>query len=78
MRHGVSGFGNYPFNMPPKFINLYEQIMHGKDISDDKWCIERVKKLAIVNFQIGSKIMTRIKRTQRVTFADTLSNIGNY
>ena len=64
-------------NMPPKFIERYEQIMHGKNPSKMERCIEKVKNLAIVNFQIGTKIMTRIKRTQRVTFADTLSNIGN-
>ena len=40
MRHGVSGYGNYPFNMPPKFIDLYERIMYGKNITDKMWCIE--------------------------------------
>ena len=35
-----------------------------------------MKNIAIVNFQIENKKLIRIKRTQRVTFADTLSNIG--
>ena len=75
MKNGLDQRGFY--YMPPKFIDRYEQIMYGKDTSDKLWCIERVKKLAIVNFQIGNQIMTKIKRTQRVTFADTLANIGN-
>ena len=75
MKHGKDDLQDY--NMPPKFISHYEQIMYGKDISDIDWCIDRVKKLAIVNFQIWTKIMTKIKRTQRVSFADTLANIGN-
>ena len=79
LKHGVKKkhLGSKEYNMPPKFIDFYEQIMYGKDTSDMKWCIGRVKKLAIVNFQIGTKVMTRIKRTQRFTFADTLSNIGD-
>ena len=62
--------------VPPMFIRRYEQIDHGKDISDVDICLDRLKNMAVVNFQIGSEIMQRIKRSQRVTFADTLSNIG--
>ena len=66
------------YQMPPKFIFRYEQIMFGKKNSEAemKWCIERVKNMAIVNFQISNQIMTRIMRSRRVTFADQLSNIG--
>ena len=72
--------------MPPKFIRRYEEILTGKvqedndPISSDVviWntCIQRMKNIAVVRFQIESKKLIRIKRTQRVTFADKLSNIG--
>ena len=61
---------------PTKFVGIYEQIVYGKDIGTATKCIENTKKIAIVKFQIASKIITRIKRTQYVTFAGTLSNIG--
>ena len=64
--------------MPPKFIFRYEQIMFGKKYSEAEmeWCTERVKNMAIVDFQISNQMMTRIMRSRRVTFADQLSNIG--
>ena len=61
---------------PTKFIAMYEQIIYGKEIGAVAKCIENTKKMAIVKFQIASKMITRIKRTQYVTFAGTLSNIG--
>ena len=69
------------YQMPPRFIRRYEQIVSGKiEKSNDAIikaaCIQRMKNIAIVNFQIENKNIIRIKRTQRVTFADTLSNIG--
>ena len=72
--------------MPPKFIRRYEEIITGKVQEDNNqyssdvviWaaCIQRMKNIAVVRFQIESKKLIRIKRTQRVTFADKLSNIG--
>lgn len=62
---------------PPKFIKRFEQITLGKDIGEDIDCINRTKSMAIVNFEIADQIITRIKKTQRMTFADFLSNIGN-
>ena len=67
---------DYNFRMPSLFIRRYEQIVKQQDISEKFLCQERVKNMAIVNFQIDSQFYTRIKRTQRVTFADTLANIG--
>ena len=64
------------FGFPPKFIRRYEQVLYGKEIGEDTICIENTKKLAIVKFQITSQIITRIKKSMRVSFADTLSNIG--
>ena len=64
------------YRIPPKFIRRYEQIVWHKDIDQTVMCQERVRNMAIVNFQIESQFYNRIKRTQRVTFADTLSNIG--
>ena len=64
------------FRMPSKFIRRYEQIVQQQDINEKVLCQERVKNMAIVNFQIDSQFYNRIKRTQRVTFADTLANIG--
>ena len=67
--------------MPPRFIRRYEEIMSGSVENDfnaikKAACIRRMKNIAIVNFQIENKKLIRIKRTQRVTFADKLSNIG--
>ena len=65
------------YRMPPQFLRRYEDFLqHKNETSLMQRCIERVKKLAIVNFQIDNQYFNRIKRTQRVTFADTLSNIG--
>ena len=61
---------------PPKFIRRYEQIVYGKDIGNDVLCQNRTKNMAIVRFQIADQIITRIKKTQRMTFADFVSNIG--
>ena len=81
LQYGTHLSKNQPygyFAMPPMFIRRYEQIVQEKDIGHMNMCLERVKNLAIVNFQIESPFFTRIKRTQRVSFADTLSNIGRY
>ena len=61
---------------PPKFIRRYEQVLYNKEIGEDDICIQNTKRLAIVKFQIANQIITRIKKTKRVTFADTLSNVG--
>ena len=63
---------------PPKFIRRYEQIITGKDIDENAMCIERTKNMAIVKFEIADHIITRIKKTQRMTLADFLSNIGKH
>ena len=65
-----------PVIYPPKFINRFEQIMYDKDIKNDAMCKERLKEMGIVRFQLATEIATRIKKTQRVTFTDQLSNIG--
>ena len=54
----------------------YEQVVNGKDIGKEEICIENIKKLAIVKFQIANEVVTRIKKTPRVTFSGILSNIG--
>ena len=69
MSSGTTGY-------PPKFIRRYEQIVYGKDIGDDVLCQNRTRNMAIVRFQIADQIITRIKKTQRMTFADFVSNIG--
>ena len=66
---GITGY-------PPRFIRRYEQITRGKDINDYDACIERTKNMAIVNFEIVDHIITRIKKTKRMTTSDLLSNIG--
>ena len=43
---------------------------------ENAMCIERTKNMAIVKFEIADHIITRIKKTQRMTLADFLSNIG--
>ena len=66
---GTEGF-------PPKFIRRYEQAMYGQDINNVDICINNTRKLAIVKFQIATQIINRIKKQQRVTNADIISNIG--
>ena len=65
------------YEMPPRFIRHFEEIVNGKSNNEMDLCIERVNHLAIVNFQIDTQTVTQIQRTERVTFANTLSNIGN-
>ena len=74
LEYGTAKPDNY--RMPPQFLRKYEEILQIKNETSIEQCIERVKKMAIVNFQIDNQYFNRIKRTQRVTFADTLSNIG--
>ena len=66
-----SSYGNLP-----KFIRRYEQAMYGQDINDVDICINNTRKLAIVKFQIATQIINRIKKQQRVTNADIISNVG--
>ena len=66
------------YEMPPKFIRNFEEIVHGKSNDAMHVCIERVNHLAIVNFQIDTQTVTQIQRTERVTFANTVSNIGRW
>ena len=50
--------------------------MYGQDINDVDICIKETRKLAIVKFQIATQIINRIKKQQRVTNADIISNVG--
>ena len=64
---------------PPSLIQQFRQIIKEKPLADDDnqaRCIERTKNMAIVRFEIADDIITRIKKTQRMTFADFVSNIG--
>jgi hypothetical protein len=64
-------------SLPPMFIRRYEQVVRGYDIGDDEICKKNLKGIAIVKFQLANQIITRIRKTERVTFSDQLSNIGN-
>ena len=66
--------GRGAYFMPPKFISRFEEVVYGKNISDMNLCLERVSKLTIVNFQIKTNMVTKIKRIRRR--ANTLPNIG--
>ena len=72
----VSNDYDKDYEMPPRFIRYFEEIVHGKSNNEMDLCVERVNHLAIVKFQIDSQTVTQIQRTERVTFANTLSNIG--
>ena len=50
--------------------------MYRKDIGDEEICKDNLKGMAIVKFQLASKVITRIKKTKRVSFSDHVSNIG--
>ena len=68
--------GEDPNAYPPKFIRRFEQVVYGKDIGDEEICKDNLKGMAIVKFQLASKVITRIKKTKRVSFSDHVSNIG--
>ena len=61
---------------PPLFIRRFEQVVYGKDIGSEEICKDNLKGMAIVKFQLASKVITRIKKTKRVSFSDHVSNIG--
>ena len=63
---------------PPKFIRTFEQVVYGYDIGYDEICKQNLKGMAIVKFQLASKIIQRIKKTKRVSFSDHISNIGKF
>ena len=58
------------------FIRRFEQVVYGKDIGSEEICKDNLKGMAIVKFQLASKVITRIKKTKRVSFSDHVSNIG--
>ena len=64
--------------MPPKFIRRFEQVAFKEDIGKDAICRRNLKNIAIVKFQLASPLITRIKKKQRVSFADMLSNMGKF
>ena len=61
---------------PPMFIRRFEQVVYGKDIGEESICRENLKGMAIVKFQLASQIISRIKKTKRVSFSDHVSNVG--
>ena len=71
-----NSLGKDPNAYPPKFIRRFEQVVYGKDINFEDICRENLKGMAIVKFQLASQIISRIKKTKRVSFSDQLSNIG--
>ena len=71
-----ASLGNNANAYPPKFIRRFEQVVYGKEINSNDICKENLKGMAIVKFQLASQIITRIKKTKRVTFSDHVSNIG--
>ena len=70
-------FGNLP-----RFIRRYEEVIYGRNSSDDEHCIKNHRQnVAIVNIQIATSandLINKIVKTPRVTTADILSNIGKY
>ena len=73
-----SSLGKSPNAYPPMFIRRFEQVVDGRDIGEESICRENLKGMAIVKFQIASQIISKIKKTKRVSFSDQLSNIGKY
>ena len=71
-----SSLGADPNAYPPMFIRRFEQVVYGKDIGEESICRENLKGMAIVKFQLASQIISRIKKTKRVSFSDHLSNFG--
>ena len=71
-----SSLGEDLSSNPPKFIRRFEQVVYRKDIGDEEICKDNLKGMAIVKFQLASKVITRIKKTKRVSFSDHVSNIG--
>ena len=71
-----SSLGKNPNAYPPKFIRRFEQVVYGKEINDHDICKENLKGMAIVKIQLASQIITRIKKTKRVSISDHVSNIG--
>ena len=71
-----TSLGENPNANPPLFIRRFEQVVYGKDIGSEEICKENLKGMAIVKFQLASKVITRIKMTKRVSFSDHVSNIG--
>ena len=63
---------------PPKFIRRFEQVVNSKEINDEDICRDNLKGVAIVKFQLANQIITRIKKTKRVSFSDQLSNLGKF
>lgn len=69
-------FGEAEYTLPKQFMRYYLQRAEDLNINTGDMCKAKMKKVAMVQFQLASQIVTQIKRDIRVTFADSISNFG--
>ncbi|TRY68635.1 hypothetical protein TCAL_08884 [Tigriopus californicus] len=63
-------------SLPTMLERTFNQLVDGADIETEQICRENLDKIAMVQFQLTSKQVTRIKRDRRVTLADMISTFG--
>lgn len=71
-----STFSDASTALPTMLERIFNQLVDGADIEMEQICRENLDKIAMVQFQLTSKQVTRIKRDRRVTLADMISTFG--
>ena len=81
-----NGFGKYsyfnPFDFemsayPRGILRGYEQIVRGKNMSNTyEFCKRAMERIAVVRVKLSTNTVSVIKRSNRVTIAGQIANIG--
>ncbi len=61
---------------PQPFMGNYEQLVNDRLNGRDDNCKRNLRSMAFVQFQLVSQTVTQIKREERVTLSDHVSNFG--
>ncbi len=56
----------------------FEKEVSRKDTVDLNLCLERMRRMAYIRFQLSDENIVQIKKELRVTFVDQVANLGRH
>ena len=62
----------------PKLMRNFEKEVSRKDTDDLNLCLERMRRMAYIRFQLSDENIVQIKKELRVTFVDQVANLGRH
>ena len=71
-------YSDETFFPPSLFVRNYQTLVEGRSMGTKDVCMETLKNMAVLKFQLEGQSITRIKRSIRVTLADHVSNFGAF